>query len=100
MFYWEYKKLLEGGSRLEDVIVRGGQPNYDKKQTREGRGVENCQIFVDVIYGWPQNKIILGTGCGNFCCPHTSDAKKAHQLRGKNLQSHVQSSDSTFNGAA
>ena len=53
MFYWEYKKLLEGGSRLEDVIVRGGQPNDDKKQTREGRGVENGQNFVDVIHGWP-----------------------------------------------
>ena len=41
------------GSRLEDIIVEGGQPNDDKKQTKGGRGVENGRNLVDVIYGCP-----------------------------------------------
>ena len=42
-----------GGSRLEDIIVEGGQPNDDKKKTKGGRGVENGRNLVDVIYGCP-----------------------------------------------
>ena len=52
--YWASKNLSEGGrSRLEDIIVEGGQPNDDKKQTKGGRGVENGRNLVDVIYGCP-----------------------------------------------
>ena len=56
MYYygqWASNNLLEGGSRLEDIILEGGQLNDDKKQTKGGRGVENGRNFVDVIYGCP-----------------------------------------------
>ena len=43
-------KIFQRGG---DIIVEGGQPNDDKKQTKGGRGVENGQNLVDVIYGCP-----------------------------------------------
>ena len=47
-------KVFRGGVKAGRRHCKGGQPNDDKKQTREGRGgVENGQNFVDVIYGWP-----------------------------------------------
>ena len=47
------KIFQRGGSRLEDIIVEGGQPNDDKKKTKGGRGVKNGRNLVDVIYGCP-----------------------------------------------
>ena len=39
------KIFQKGGSRLEDIIVEGGQPNDDKKQTKGGGGSKMAEIW-------------------------------------------------------